>query len=215
MGPMVFRVRELHPPVSAVLPFTSPSSYADIAQAHSIHLLSIGLELNVAQTRSSSFRAVISSVRSRFHGRISFDANWDVATQVDFFDAVDVIGVDAYFPLSVASQTPSTADFVAAWSQWIPPLQQLHQRFQKPVIFAEIGYCSDDQAWATPAGPCAKNVNVGVQRDLYSAVEEVTRGDWFGIAYFWAWTTNGGGGSGDGGFTSEGKPAAEVLKTWN
>ena len=43
---------------------------------------------------------IVDAVRQVYKGRITYAANWDKVGEVGFWDALDVIGVHAYFPLA-------------------------------------------------------------------------------------------------------------------
>lgn len=62
---------------------------------------------------------------------------------VNFWDALDFIAVSAYYPLS-SHINPSLEELNAAWVPIMDTLQVTSQKFNKKVIFSEIGYASFD-----------------------------------------------------------------------
>ena len=133
-----------------------------------------------------------------------------------WWDALDYIGVDAYYPLTV-EEDPTLADLKTAWERPIATLETLHDRCGKPIILTEIGYRSVDGAnrqpweWATPG-----EVDLQEQSDCYrAALESLWGKPWLAGIYWWNWDTDPEqGGPDDTGFTPHGKPAEEVLRTY-
>ena len=107
----------------------------------------VGNELQHASRREREWRDLIAAVRAVYAGPITYGATAEELTGVPFWDAVDFIGVSAYFPL-VAEQTPSPAALAAAWRPIRETLRALSARHGKRVVFTEIGYRSADfGAW--------------------------------------------------------------------
>ena len=46
------------------------------------------------------WQEITSLVRGKYGAPLTYAANWDEVEQVQFFDSLDLIGVDAYYPLS-------------------------------------------------------------------------------------------------------------------
>lgn len=196
--------------------------YAHFASRHEIGSLVIGTELaGTLPGHEAEWRHLIGLVRAVYHGRLTYAANWyDEADAVPFWDALDAIGIQAYFPLSKHSD-PSLAELENAWRKRLPQLATLAQRFGKPIVFTEIGYRSTPDAavdpWRWPDFSDASKYRTDntLQARCYQAFFDVVWPQpWFGGAYFWKWypapprhpqrlTV---------GFTPQGKPALEVLR---
>ena len=94
------------------------------------------------------WRNLIDDVREVYSGRITYAANFDQYHQVGFWDALDVIGINAYFPLR--SDLDRTADdpalaqaFTASWSATLDAFEGLVERDGlqgRPFLFTEMGY---------------------------------------------------------------------------
>ena len=125
---------------------------ARFAQAHNVPLFSIGLEYHQTLSHEKEWRRIIRAVRSVYKGQITYSANWDRIGQVPFWDAVDLIGVQAYFPLSTRRR-PSIAELTAAWTKPLAELNRLSKRFNKPFLFTEIGYSRSLNAAREPWKP--------------------------------------------------------------
>ena len=70
--------------------------YAQVAAANGIDMFSVGMELSATQSQDALWRSLISKIRTIFNGSLTYGANWDVVTDVTFFDDLDFIAVDAY-----------------------------------------------------------------------------------------------------------------------
>jgi len=88
----------------------------------------------------------------------------------------------------------------------------------KPVLFAEVGYCSCDSANAMPATIACSDqpLNLELQWRLYEALFEVFYSqDWFKGVFWWAETTTPTeGGVDDHGFSPKNKPTQSLLQKW-
>eukprot|EP00168_Porphyra_purpurea_P017267 TRINITY_DN58_c0_g1_i4.p3 TRINITY_DN58_c0_g1~~TRINITY_DN58_c0_g1_i4.p3 ORF type:complete len:248 (+),score=85.75 TRINITY_DN58_c0_g1_i4:618-1361(+) len=75
-------------------------SRAVVAQANRVSILSIGTEFNGAQGDEAAWRDIVAAVREVYDGQLTYSANHDSYQDVAWWDAVDMIGIDAYFPLT-------------------------------------------------------------------------------------------------------------------
>ena len=125
---------------------------ARFAETHKIPLFSIGLEYHQTLRHESEWRRIIKEVRQVYRGRITYSANWDRLKEVPFWDAVDLIGVQAYFPLSERSN-PSLAEIRKGWSRPLDELNALSKKHGKPYVFSEIGYSRSLDAARKPWAP--------------------------------------------------------------
>jgi hypothetical protein len=133
--------------------------FARIAQAHRVNTFVVGSEMVSLSGRAARWRRLVKRVRSRFHGTVTYQANWDEANTITWWDALDVISISAYYPLS-RIPSPSVAEVVAGWRQyrgdgprpvdWVDQVRQLHNRYRKRVAFSEIGYRPVSRATAEP-----------------------------------------------------------------
>jgi hypothetical protein len=113
--------------------------YARIAADNSIDVFSVGMELSATQSQDSLWRHLISDIRTVYAGSLTYGANWDVVTSVTFFDVLDFIAVDAYYPLAPTVHNATVRQLTDAWQQPAAALQDLAQRLQKGVLLTELG----------------------------------------------------------------------------
>src|SRR5262249_37074223 len=124
------------------------------ALAEKAHMdgLCIGLEL-VKMTRAdhlSRWRELIASVRTLYHGPLTYGAHhFDEVQQVEFWDRLDAIGVSAYYPLG-GEELATAEDVERAWARYLAGLGKLAEKWKKPVVFTEVGYPAHKGAMREP-----------------------------------------------------------------
>lgn len=195
------------------------SHYARIAEENNVELFCIGTELtSAATTKEKMWRTkVIAPVREIYKGPITYAANWNEEyAQVRFWDALDYVGIDAYFPLS-ENDRPDLAEIKRGWEMWLKELEDFQAKVNKPVIFPEIGYCSAPGAAKTPWEEATSGKpDADLQADCYKALFETFWGkNWFYGAYWWRWGTDVRyGGLSNKGYSLQNKPAQQVVTDW-
>jgi len=208
---------------------TAVNHYAGLAEANGVELFVIGSELETLKSYKVEWTTIISQVRDRYSGRISYNQNWwysdseyNAVLACDWFKGLDYIGISGFFELTTEND-PSLAELVAAWSNDahgrnpMADLKNLVYTFKRLVVFTEIGYRSIDGAnkhpwdYTTDAA-----VDLQEQADCYEALFQVFHDKpWFRGTLFWAWSTNPAeGGSADKGYVVRDKPAETVLSDW-
>lgn len=190
---------------------------ADLAKEIGAQVFVIGTELSSQSGRTDDWRTLIGQVRSRYQGTLTYGANWvQEARKVAFWDALDVIGVDAYMPLSKDDPDPGVAALVDAWRPWRDQLQQLHDKTGKPVLFTEVGYPSRIGAAQQPSREGSGQISQPAQQRLYEAVFQAWKGTpWFQGAWWWNWPADGGDPQAEaGGYPPVGKLAQGTLTRW-
>jgi Glycoside Hydrolase Family 113/Concanavalin A-like lectin/glucanases superfamily len=200
--------------------------YAVIAAQQGVQTLSIGSELIDMSTNpayQTYWRNLISSVRSRFKGALTYNANWGAAdgsgemSQVAFWDALDEIGISAYFDLTDTLTTTTVSQLVSSWTNWqnttITPLQQ---RWNKPVIFSEVGYRSaQGAAWHPWDSSTSWPLDQQVQVNCYEALFEAwANASWFEGVWIMSWNINTAISSTSTGYEVQNKPALSTVSSW-
>ena len=198
--------------------------YARLAETEHLGLLCIGTELVQATEpdHEAAWRTLIRQVRRVYHGPITYAANYDEYQQIRFWDALDYIGVQAYFPLC-ARPVPTLETLEAGWQPHLRALARLQRRVGKPVIFTEVGYKATADAatepWKWPArSPAGPPADEATQARCYEALFRATWGlPWLKGMFIWKWYP---GLAADGparrhaDFTPQHKPAEAVLARW-
>ncbi len=187
--------------------------YADIAQEERAKLYSVGSELASLENREERWRALIRKVRARFSGKLLYSANWDHYEPVKFWDALDLIGLTAYYRLS-QSKEPKLEELVESWSRVRQRLMSWRKRIGKPLIFTELGYPSVDGAASSPWDYTgSRPIDLDEQRLCFEAFAQVWR-DEPGLSGLFVWNWWGYGGPQDNSYCPKGKPALETIKAW-
>lgn len=117
--------------------------YAQLAEDESVEMLCIGTELHKTCTeRDADWRKLIRKIRSVYSGELTYAANFaDEYEDVAFWDELDYIGVQGYFPVAV-NENPSVEEVKKGWKNHLISLEKFSAKYQKPILFTEIGYKS-------------------------------------------------------------------------
>ena len=191
-------------------------TYARLAEESRVPILCIGTELEQFVTnRPDYWKGLIKRIRGVYNGKLTYAANWDEYTRTTFWEDLDFIGVDAYFPLS-DEKTPSVEQLKEGWQPWKEKIATLSKSKEKPVLFTEFGYRSMDftakKPWLVDRND--ESVNLEAQVNAKKAIfSEFWTEDWFAGGYVWKWFINHekSGGNKDNRFTPQNKPAQQVI----
>lgn len=195
--------------------------YAVIAQAHGVDILEVGSEFNTLQDQDAEWRRVAAEARARYGGKLTYAANWDVFQNVNWYDAVDLISVDAYFPLGRTSEgTLSEETILSRWTNYngrniVGEISAVQARFGKPVIFGELGYASRSTALESPWDGSSGGTYAGTlqQNALNAALKAFDNKPWFHGAFLWHWSYDpNAGGTTDTDHTPQRKPAEATIR---
>lgn len=192
-------------------------TYAEMAQEAGSELFCIGTELEqFVLMRPDFWKRLIAGIRKVYFGKLTYAANWDEFTRVPFWQELDYIGIDAYFPLS-EEKTPSVAQLKKEWQEHKDDIRSLSETCSKPVLFTEYGYRSTDRTAWKPwlVDRHEQPVNLQAQANATKAIlEAFWPENWFAGGYVWKWFIdhNASGGAKDNRFTPQNKPAEEVLR---
>jgi hypothetical protein len=191
--------------------------YADLAETHGADQFCIGTELVATTHQADDWQAVIEGIHARYDGPITYASNHSgEETSITWWDAVDYIGVDAYYPLTDKND-PTLDELKIAWTPYVTTLANLAFAWGKPIIFTEIGYRSLDGANRHPWDwQIEGTIDLQEQADAYQAVfESVYDQPWFAGMFWWQWGIDPfEGGSCDDAYTPHDKPAEDILRAW-
>jgi hypothetical protein len=150
-------------------------TWAEVAEATHAEMFSVGVELRtwVTTTRAPSFTRVVESVRRVYHGVLTYSANWDDVEDTVILGSIDVIGINAFYPLADASGA-SAAALSEGGRRARDKVHALAERWGKPVIFTETGYTTrSDPAvrpWEWPESMSGVKVDEAAQATAYRAL---------------------------------------------
>jgi hypothetical protein len=198
------------------------TEYARLARSTGAQMLCIGTEYRQAVKRRPKFwRELIRQVRAIYPGKLTYAANWDEYKSVEFWNQLDFIGIDAYFPIS-ESTTPTVAELQDAWKQDMNQIASFARQHGKPVLFTEYGYRSVDKTagkqWELPDSWESKApVNLSAQTHAYEALFlTFWHQPWFAGGFVWKWYHHGSeaGGTDNHDYTPQRKPAEQVIRRY-
>jgi hypothetical protein len=186
------------------------SHYATLAQHLGVQQFVVGTELTDASLHAPEWKSLISTVRSKFSGSLTYAANYGSEVEgITWWNDLNYIGVDAYYPLD-----SSQPDY--GWSTYVSQLAALAKQWGKPILLTEIGYRSVAGATSEPwnfalTGP----VDTQTQSSAYAAAFRAFASKrWFAGMYWWAWSPQLPNGPTDDGYSPQNKPAEKQLLAW-
>jgi hypothetical protein len=165
---------------------------AKMSEASKCDALCIGVEYQgTSSTQEKRWRKLIADVRKVYHGKLTYAASWGEYPNVKWWDAVDCIGVDAYFPLALQAH-PSDADIRAGWAKIYADLDATSKRWNKPICFTEIGYSESTHAAAEPWKYGVDDRDPELRARLFQiACDEAARHECICGMFVWKWFTGG------------------------
>lgn len=191
--------------------------YARIARHTGAEQLAVGTELAGTSRDGDRWRTVVSAVRAVYTGSLVYAANYDEYRHVAFWDSLDLIGVDAYWPLA-DRPTTDVRRLRLAWRPVAARLAAFSARHHRRVLFTEAGYASQRGATTAPwSWTVGKRPAEAEQAAAYEALLSVFDGrSWWAGVSWWMWDDWPGSGETPArlAFTPHGKPAEQVLRTW-
>jgi hypothetical protein len=197
---------------SILLPFAS---------LNGLDVIDIGSELTLlAYNYPTQWTSLITSLRNLRPGvRITYSTvDWyaipgGYQPYPSFAPSLDLLGVDAFFPLSGVTNGYDLGQLVAAWQPALAKIAQLGAYYHKPIQFSEIGLasqcCTLNQPFLYTANATP---NVQAQASYYAGACRAIRPYHIGI--YW-WEYNGmdpiSAPNSDNGFSPYGKPAEQEM----
>jgi hypothetical protein len=191
--------------------------YAKIAEETKVEIFCIGTELeNFIEERPDYWNRLIQEIRAVYKGKLTYAANWNEYPKTPFWNEMDYIGIDAYFPISDL-KTPSMEDCMLGLEPWKEQMREFHMKFKKSILFTEFGYRSVDytgkQPWRSDRD--MNTVNLEAQTNATQAFfKTFWDEDWIAGGYIWKWFINHekSGGLNNFMFTPQNKPAEAVIQ---
>jgi hypothetical protein len=180
--------------------------YSQLASAIHADVFCVGVELEKMSGNEHAWRKLIARAREIYPGPLTYAANFGAEFEsIKFWDALDYIGIDEYYPLPDDLSTAGVVEKISA----------VQSRFQKPVLFTEAGFPSVTEANRFPYDDSSRPVDLEIQAKSYDALlAAFYEKPWFAGVYWWKVGTNGYGGPSDASHTPWNKPAMQSLDRW-
>jgi hypothetical protein len=196
------------------------ATWAKVAQEGHVDMMAAGVELRswLTTTRAPSFERVVQRIRREYDGLVTYAGNWDDIEQTVILQHVDVIGLNAFFPLA-QKEGASFEELVSGAGEVATRLEGLASRWQKPVMFCEFGYTNRrDPAlrpWEWPEHLGEVSADEQAQADAYQALlAPLLERPWFAGFFVWRTYSNPDDVSQEPewGFSPRGKRAELILR---
>jgi hypothetical protein len=165
----------------------------------------IGTELRGLTPHEGEWRDIIARVRAIYKGPLVYAANHGEEFEtLQFWDALDYIGIDNYYPLDDAYSATTL----------VGKIEAVQAKFDKPVLFTEAGFGAHQGSHRAPwEDETDKPLDLAEQARSYEGLlNAVYSKPWFRGAYWWKVGTNGYGGPDNNSMTPWRKPAMDVVK---
>ena len=149
----------------------------------------VGTELGSTVHYEKNWRQIIAAVRQEFRGPLTYSANWDRFEKVPFWDALDIISIQSYFPLVDQPGLPTQEELEQAWGRLTGRLERYAAKHDRKILLAELGYNRSAQAALRPwesrqGGEHAEEIQ---RRCLAAALKSVDESDAIVGAFLWKW----------------------------
>ncbi len=167
--------------------------YAELAQDLGVSLFYVGSENDSILSQTGYWQGVIAAVRKVYTGAISYLTTGHTPSKVKFWKQLDIASISPYFSLGEEA-TPSYDRIRRAWADvHTPYIRKLVKSLGgMPLVYGEIGYHSQQGAFAEPAAPAKGLVRLAApaaQADAYAALLDVMAGEpgVYGVTW-WRWS---------------------------
>jgi len=192
--------------------------YAILAESIGVEMFCIGTEMeNFVLERTEFWNGLIDEIRTIYKGKLTYAANWNEYTKVPFWNKLDYIGIDAYFPI-VSEVNPTAEKLQEGWKKWLLEIETIHQKNNIPILFTEYGYRSIEgtaiEPWSSERGG---KVNMNEQTKAYEALYQACwNKKWMAGGFLWKWhAPQHNPEKKESRFTPQFKPALEVIKNYH
>lgn len=194
--------------------------WAKVAASAGADMFSVGVELRswVTTTHAPLFTDIIRKVRQIYRGPLTYAANWDDVEDTVILGDLDVIGINAFFPLS--KHPDATFDELLSGARDVARrVGDLAKSWHKPVLFTEIGYTTRKdpafEPWTWPDKMTNVVVDERAQADAYTALLlPIVDEPWFVGLFVWRVYADPDDMSQEAewGFSPRGKLAEDVVR---
>lgn len=186
-----------------------------IAELAGMQSLCVAVELPHIVQHTDMWRRIIRCARGAFSGQLTYGANWmDEYDGITFWNDLDFIGIQNYFPLSKSKEEPS-AEMYSRAKELSVTLSEFSKKWNRPIVFTEAGFPSIEYGLMSPhREDFSQNRSEDSQALGYSILfEEFSQQPWFKGFFWWKWESgNSSRRSSDKSFHIRGKKAESVVK---
>jgi hypothetical protein len=159
--------------------------HAVLARWSGADVFSVGCELSGTLGRAEDWRRLIAAVRQVFPGQLTYAGNWSGDLErAPFWEQLDLIGVDAYFPLS-ADPAAGRAELARGAAAVVARLAAASRSLHRPLLLTEVGFAASRAAWTAPhreGGPPSQADQAAAYSALFRALGKPP---WLAGTFIW------------------------------
>lgn len=150
-------------------------TWADVAREGEVEMFSIGVELRswVTTPHAASMLGIIKDVRGVYRGLLTYSANWDDVEDTLIWDALDLVGINAFYPLA-EKDGASPAELAKGGEAVARRIEALARGLDRPVVLTEAGYTTRPNTairpWEWPDDMKNVRVDERSQEEGYAAL---------------------------------------------
>ena len=164
--------------------------YAMFAEIYHVPLFVIGNELSkTSVNHESKWIELVKKIRRIYTGKIIYAPNWgNEFESLTFWNHFDYIGLSEYYPIS-DKDNPTDEELFEGAKVVVKRIKQVHQKFDKPVIFTEAGFRSSRAPWKTALEKDGRDENnlINQARSYKALFTAIQNEDWLKGIYWWKW----------------------------
>jgi hypothetical protein len=189
--------------------------HAFLARWAGADLFSVGCELSKTVKREAEWRDLIAAVRLLYPGVVVYSGNWYGDLEgVHFWDALDLIGIDSYYPLSASPQA-TRAELDRGAQEIAKRFAAASRRTGKRILLTEVGFAAHRGAWLAPhteGGEISQDDQALAFSALFAALG---RQKWLAGTFIWkAFSAPGSEGRSEADFRFQGRKAEGVIREY-
>ncbi len=184
------------------------SGFAKLSEKYKLPYFIFATEMqSMWEDSPEDFLTLIAACRKVYSGKLIYAANWDEYDMLPYWDKIDVMGINAYFPLENAAKARDK------WKRHKVYIPTFAKRFSKPVMFTELGYRSIINPFKEPwVSDTDESPNQEAQAEAWRIFfEEVYHEPWLQGVFVWKWFPHHNSRGSENGFTPQGKQAEQVI----
>lgn len=179
--------------------------FAKIAHECKVGMFIAGCEMVMSERRDKEWRQLIADIRTVFpDGLVTYNTDKFQEDRITWWDCVDVIATSGYYPQ-------------LGWEKELARIYSVVEKFDKPLLFAEIGCpsCVGSDEFPNkvfPENPHSLEVQAGWYKTMF---EHTLNKDWICGYGLWSWHWNLPGLAQNGHrkyYDVYGKPATDVIR---
>jgi len=191
--------------------------HVDLAIKENVEMMTVGVELRKLTTHVAAWKALIEAIRKRgYTGKLTFAALHEDFQKIAFWDALDYVGIDAYFELTKNS-SPSLTEIIEAVKRLSARLDEFSRNVKRPIIFTEVGFNNLVGTASKPwywSGNSANLDNLQQAACYHAMLAVMTRQKWLAGLFWWTWYPGDPPRPKEASYSPQAKLAAMILEAY-